>query len=53
MIHARIHSVPWNQFRSLPLKATRVFTSQAFKRVVELVSQRRGIPGATPADRGD
>ena len=48
----RIHSVPWNQFRLLPLKATRVFTSQAFKRVVELVSQRRGIPGATPADRG-
>jgi hypothetical protein len=34
------------------LKAARVFTSQAFKRVVELMRQRRGIPGQQPADRG-
>src|SRR6516162_3082919 len=45
-----IHSVPWNQFRLLPLKAARVFTSQAFKRVVELASAMHS--GATPADRG-
>src|SRR5215467_4137748 len=33
------------------LKAARVFTSQAFKRAVELMRQRRGIPGQQPADR--
>src|SRR6516165_7241518 len=40
-----IHSVPWNQFGLLPLKAARVFTSQAFKRAVELMSQRHAFRG--------
>src|SRR5262249_14266026 len=46
-----IHSVPWNQFGLPPLKAARVFTSQAFKRAVELMSQRRGSPEQQPADQ--
>src|SRR5215469_16552781 len=35
----RIHRVPWDQFGLPLLMAARVFTSQAFKRVVELTSQ--------------
>src|SRR6516162_5809482 len=45
----RIHNVPWNQLRLLPLKVTRVFTSQAFKGVFALASPWHSR--ATPADR--
>src|SRR6516164_2291857 len=41
----------WNQFGLLRLKAARVFTSQTFKRVVELMSYAMHS-GATPTDRG-